>query len=98
MLAVLFLLGAALFGICIVRRVMRELLDGVEQVLWGIVAGWTLTTVGVYLIARWRGELTHKLMIVAAIVVWIVSAILIALEARRPGRASSLFVWEKKYL
>ncbi len=98
MFAVLFLLGAALSGLCLVRRVTRELLDGVEQILWGIVAGWTLTTAGIYLIARWRGELTYKLMIAATIAVWIVSAILIVFEVRRPSRASSLFIWQKKYI
>jgi hypothetical protein len=98
MLAILFLIGSALLGVCIVRHVMPQLLEGAEQILWGIVAGWTLTSVGVYLIARWRGELANKLIIAATIAVWIVSAILIVFEFRRPGRASSIFVWQKKYV
>ena len=98
MFALLFLLGAALFGLCIVRRVTRELLDGAEQVMWGVVAGWAATIVGVYLMARWRGELTSRLMIAATIAVWIVTTILIVFEVRRPSRASSLFVWQKKYV
>src|SRR5438128_511081 len=98
MLAVIFLIGSAVLGICLVRRVMRQWLNGAEQMLWGIVVGWAITIVGVYLIARWRGELTSKLMIAATIAVWIVSAILIVFEVRRGGRASSLFVWQKKYV
>ena len=98
MLAVIFLIGCAVLGICLVRRVMRQLLDGAEQILWGIVVGWILTSVGVYLIARWRGELTSKLMIGATLSVWIVSAIMIVFEVRKPSRASSFFVWQKKYV
>ena len=64
----------------VLRRVMRQLLDGAEQILWGIVVGWTLTSVGVYLIARWRGELTSKLMIGATLAVWIVSATMMVFE------------------
>jgi len=98
MLAILFLIGSAVLGVCFLRRLMRDLLDGVEQILWGVVAGWTLTTVGVYLLARCLGELTSKLMIAATIAVWIFSAILIAFEVRRRSRASSLLVWQEKYL
>src|SRR6266536_3432591 len=98
MLAILFVIGSAVLGVCIVRRLMRDLLDSGEQILWGIVAGWTLTTVGIYLIARWRGELTYKLMIVATIAVCIVSAILIVFEVRRPSQASSPLAWQKKYV
>lgn len=97
MLAVLFLVGAALFGICIVRRLMRELLNGAEQILWGIVVGWTLTIIGVYLVALWQGQLTHSLMVATTIAVWIVSAILVAFELRRPTRAQSSFVWQRHY-
>src|SRR5690242_12738008 len=97
MLAILFLIGSAGLGVCIVRRLIRSLLDGAEQILWGIVVGWTLTIVGVYLIARWRGELTGKLMIAATIATWVANAILIAVERRKPSGSQSILVWRRHY-
>ena len=86
-----------MLGMCLVRRVVRELLDGAEQLMWGIVAGWTASIVGVYLIAKGRGELTTSLMIAATIVVWLINAILIALEFAKPTRAQSIFTWRRHY-
>lgn len=97
MLAIILLLASALLGICLVRRVMRDLLDGAEQIMWGLVVGWTLTIVGVYSIARWQGQLNYKLMTVATIAIWIISAALIALEIRAPSGASSMLVWRRHY-
>src|SRR6266480_2502834 len=83
MLGILFLTGAAFLGTCLVRRVLRGLLDHSEQVLWGTVAGWTMTTLGVYLIARWHGRLTHGLMAATTAVVWLVTAVLVVPKLRR---------------
>ena len=83
MLAILFLVGAALFGACLVRRGLRCLLDGAETLMWGTVAGWSLATVFIYLLARWQGRLTHALMAWATAAVWLAAASLLPPKLRR---------------
>src|SRR5438105_3974925 len=83
MLAILFLVGAALFGACLVRRVLRRLLDGAETLMWGTVAGWSLATVFAYLLARWQGRLTHALMAWATAAVWLAAASFLLPALRR---------------
>ena len=71
MLATLFLVGAALSGAGLVRRVLGRTLDGAETLMWGAVAGWSLSTVFVYLLARWQGRLTHALMLWGTAAAWL---------------------------
>ncbi|HEX3557972.1 MAG TPA: hypothetical protein VHU19_02135 [Pyrinomonadaceae bacterium] len=80
MLATLFLVGAALFGACLVRRVLGRLLDGAETVMCGAVAGWALSTVFVYALARRQGQLTHTLMLWATAAAWLAAAVIILLQ------------------
>jgi len=70
MLAGVFLLGAALLGAGLVRRVLRGALTGAEQVLWGTLVGWMLATLCVYALARWQGRLSLALMVVACAGAW----------------------------
>jgi hypothetical protein len=86
MLATLFLSGAALFGACLVRRVLGRLLDGAETLMWGAAAGWSLATVFVYLLARWQGHLTHALMAWATAAVLAAAAPLLLPALRRFNR------------
>ena len=60
MLAILFLCGSTLLGVCLVRRALRTLLDGIEQILWGTVVGWVVATAGVYFVARWQEQLSPR--------------------------------------
>lgn len=77
MLAILFLCGSTFLGVCLVRRVLRELLDGIEQILWGTVVGWVLATLGVYFVARWQGQLSSRTVLWTTLAIWIIAAILI---------------------
>ena len=83
MLAILFLCGSVLFGVGLVRRVLRNLLDGVEQVLWGTVCGWTLAAFGVYFAARWQGQLSARTVLWATVILWILAAILLVPDRAR---------------
>ena len=76
MVAILFLCGSILLGVCLVRRAMPELLDGIEQILWGTVVGWVVTSFGAYFIARWQGQLSPRNVLWATLATWIVAAIL----------------------
>jgi len=71
MTAFLFLCGAALLGVAVIRRVLRDLLDGAEQTLFGIVVGWILTTFCAYAVAYSLGRLSYWPMVVLALISWL---------------------------
>src|SRR5262245_23003446 len=97
MLAILFLLGSALLGIGVVRRALRNFLDNVEQLLWGVITGWILTSLGVYLAARWQENLGSRLVLWSTIAIWIVVAILAVTEYRREESSRRTFSLETQY-
>ncbi|HYE15982.1 MAG TPA: hypothetical protein VD968_16190, partial [Pyrinomonadaceae bacterium] len=82
-LAVLFLVGAALAGAALVRRALRGLPGGAEQLAWGTVLGWALSALCVYAAARWQGRLTHAQVVWAAALAWLAAAALSLPELRR---------------
>ncbi len=77
MLAILFLGASTLLGVCLVRRALRGLLDAIEQILWGTVVGWVLATLGIYLVARWEGQLSPRTVLWTTLAIWIIAAILV---------------------
>ncbi|HJQ32337.1 MAG TPA: hypothetical protein VJ866_09165 [Pyrinomonadaceae bacterium] len=87
MLATLFLIGSALAGACAVRRAWRGALAVWEALLWGTVAGWMLSAVLVYGLARAQGRLTWAAVACGTAVAWLVAAVLIAPELVRLRRA-----------
>lgn len=93
MLAILFLCGSTLLGVGLVRRVLRELLDGIEQILWGTVVGWVLATVGVYFVARWQGQISSRTVLWTTLAIGIVGGIV--LVAGR-GRLSVRALFERR--
>ncbi|MFL6257138.1 MAG: hypothetical protein ACJ74T_19185, partial [Pyrinomonadaceae bacterium] len=74
MLATLFLIGSALLGACLARRVLRGVLGACEVVLWGTVAGWMLGGLTAYGLARWQGRLTWAVVAWATALVWAAAA------------------------
>ncbi|HWW77677.1 MAG TPA: hypothetical protein VNZ44_19895, partial [Pyrinomonadaceae bacterium] len=87
MLALLFLAGSALAGACAARHAWRGALAAWEQVLWGTVAGWMLSAVLVYGVARAEGRLTWAAVACVTALVWLVAAALVAPALVRPRRA-----------
>jgi hypothetical protein len=90
MLATLYLIGSALLGALLARRVLRGLLGGAEQLMWGTAAGWMLSTLFVYGLARWQGRLSYGLMAWATVLVWVVAAALWLAARPRLPRAGRL--------
>ncbi|HEX7313210.1 MAG TPA: hypothetical protein VF297_04790 [Pyrinomonadaceae bacterium] len=88
MLAILFLIGSALLGACVVRRALRGLLGGAEQLMWGAVVGWMLSALFVYGLARWQGRLSFGLMAWATVGVWLAAAALWVVAGPRLPRAA----------
>src|SRR5689334_8940747 len=58
LLTLLLLCGSALLGIGIVHRTLPQILNRIEQVLYGAVLGWSMSTLTIYLVARWQLRLT----------------------------------------
>ena len=94
MLAILFLCGSTLLGVCLVRRALGKLLDGIEQILWGTVAGWVLATFGVYLVARWQGQLLPRTVLWTTLAIWII-AVIIFVVGRGRDRFNVRALWDR---
>ena len=91
MLATLFLIGSALLGACVARRVLRGVLGACEQLMWGTVAGWVLGAAAAYGLARWQGRLTWAVVAWVTAAVWTVTALLSARLLLRPEGARGAF-------
>ncbi len=72
----LFLVGSAMFGVGLVRRLCGRLLGHAEQALWGLVVGWMLTTCAVYLLARLAGQLSFAAPLAATLAAWLAAVFL----------------------
>src|SRR4051794_27303377 len=70
MIGIIFLLGAALFGMGLVRRVFAASLNQAEQALWGLVIGWSIATAIGYGFARLSGGLNLQAVVLIVIFVW----------------------------
>lgn len=73
MIALLFLIGSAFIGIKIVNLSLGNILNKIEQCLFGIVIGWMTSTVCTYGIAYGFGRLSFNSML--ALTVFIVPAV-----------------------
>jgi hypothetical protein len=97
----IFLLGAAALGIGLVRRVavLRKLLNHAEQLMWGLVVGWMLSTLGAYFIARVLGRLSFRPMFIFAVVIWLAVALLWLQPLRRFVRQGfrGRKIWRAEY-
>ena len=98
MIAALFLLGALLFGVALVRRAFAAHLNHAEQVLWGLVVGWTLTTAATYGVARLYGGLSVAVVVAVLVMTWLAAIVLwfptiknLASQRSRPP------LWRKDY-
>ena len=100
MTALLFLAGAALAGAWVVRRALPRVLDGAEQALWGLVAGWMLATLAAYALARSLGRLSGAWMLALAIVIAAVAVALwlpAILRLRRVSARDLRGLWRARH-
>src|SRR5436190_12898862 len=97
MLALIFLSGSSVLGIALMLRVMRDLLDPIEHLLWGTVSGWLMSGLAAYLLARCFGELTSKQLIALTIVIWISAIAMIAWNQRSGLHQSVKLRWQNHY-
>jgi hypothetical protein len=98
MTAALFLIGAMLFGVALVRRAFRAHLNHAEQALSGLVSGWTLTTAATYGLARLCGGLSVAVVLVVLVATWLAAIVLwlptikTLASLRSPAR-----LWRREY-
>lgn len=102
MTGTLFLVVSALFGAGVVRRVapLRRVLDHAEQMMWGLVAGWMLTTLAAYFVARSLGRLSFAPMLCVACAVALAAAWLwlpTFRHVRRNGLPLARHLWRAQY-
>src|SRR5438477_8209017 len=100
MTAAIFLLGAAVFGIGLVRRVLAPTLNQAEHAFWGLIIGWTLATTTAYGVVRIRGSLAVPALLVVtaflclgAVVAWLPTIRHIA----RDGYNLRGLAWKESY-
>jgi hypothetical protein len=100
LMGIAFLAGAVLMGIGIVRSVepLRRLLNHAEQVMWGLVIGWVVATLGAYFIARALGGLSFRPLLFFSIALWIAAALLWLRTLRALGRLTLKTIWRTEYL
>lgn len=93
---ILFLTGSALLGLAIIRCTsLRSILNHAEQVIWGIVSGWMLTTLFAYFMARLLGQLTFRSLLWLILAVWLAAALLLFARLRQLKPSRSL--WQAEY-
>lgn len=97
MAALFLLVGAALFGAGLVRRACGAWLDAAEQALWGLVAGWALTTLCAYATARALGQLSFLPVLTLAALVWLAALCLWLPSLRKVKRQMFRRAWRPHY-
>lgn len=100
MIAAIFLLGAALFGIGLVRRIFGETLNHAEQGLWGLVVGWSLATGLGYVVARVDGSLNFQAGLIVLLFLWFAAIFFWLPTIKRAISAKSEhrgLVWQKSF-
>lgn len=100
MIGVIFLIGATLLGIGLVRRCLGPVLSAAEQVFWGVPIGWAGTTTIAYLAARMAGALSFRTALLVALFVWATAVVSWLPELRRLVRREERSVrvaWQKSW-
>jgi hypothetical protein len=97
LLASCFLLGSAILGAFAIRRLFGSRLNQAEQILWGFVVGWTLSTAVVYLLSRIQGKLDKKTIIALTAVLGIACFILLARAVVQATTQNARLRWSNDF-
>jgi len=95
-----FLLGAALFGRGLVRRLFAASLNQAEEALWGLVIGWSVATAAGYGFSRLSGGLNLPAIVLVTLFVWLGTILSWLPAIKRVVRGKSKFRgvrWEKSF-
>ena len=97
MAGVLLLIGSALAGFALVRRLLGQTLRFAEQLFWGIAVGWVLSSAGGYLLARARGRLSLGVVLAIMAAVWLCAGLLLFRDPRRLERVPFKHAWQREH-
>jgi hypothetical protein len=98
MIAVIFLIGATLFGIALIRRTFGAWITHAEQALWGLIVGWMLTTVATYGLARFFGRLSIGVVLAVLIATWLAAILLWLPTIKTLAKSRSVpRLWRKEH-
>src|ERR1041385_2134657 len=100
MTAAIFLLGAAVLGIGLVRSILASTLNHAEQALWGLIIGWSVATATAYGAVRVWGSLTVPALLVVTVFLWLGAIVAWLPTIRRVARRAYSFQilsWQKSY-
>jgi hypothetical protein len=100
MTGAIFLIGAALFGMGLVRRLFTPALNQAEQTFWGLVIGWSVATGVAYGFARTLGSLGSPTTLFAILFVWLGALLIWQPTIQRLSREAMKLkplAWDKSY-
>ena len=100
MIGVIFLLGAALCGMGLVRRIFAASVNQAEQALWGLVIGWSCSAAVGYGFARLLGGLNLQAVALVMFFVWsgaILSWLPILKQVIRDKWKFTRVTWQKSF-
>ncbi|HXI26450.1 MAG TPA: hypothetical protein VNG71_21530 [Pyrinomonadaceae bacterium] len=93
----LLLIGSALAGLALVRRLLGQALRFTEQLFWGIAVGWVLSSAGGYLLARVLGRLSFGVVLAITLAVWLFAGLLLLRELRHLKRIQFKHAWQREH-
>src|ERR1043165_1945837 len=100
MIGIIFLVGAALCGIGLVRRIFAASLNHAERGLWGLVIGWSAAAAVGYGFARLLGGLNMQAVVLVLLFVWsgaIVGWLPVIRQAIRDKGKLHRIIWERSF-
>ena len=100
MIGIIFLVGAALCGIGLVRRIFAASLNHAERGLWGLVIGWSAAAAIGYGFARLFGGLNMQAVVLVMLFVWsgaIVGWLPVIRQAIRDKGKLHRIIWERSF-
>ncbi|HVF49919.1 MAG TPA: hypothetical protein VNA19_07525 [Pyrinomonadaceae bacterium] len=99
MTALFFLAASAAFGAGLIRRVFGSLLSHAEQLMWGTVVGWMLSTLAAYALARALGRMSFAPTLALLALICIVALLLWfpVLRRLRRGEVRARALWRAEY-
>jgi hypothetical protein len=93
----LLLIGSALAGLALVRRLLGQTVRLPEQLFWGIAIGWLLSSAGGYLLARALGRLSLGVVLAITLAVWLCAGLLLLRDLRRLKRIQFKYLRERQH-
>jgi hypothetical protein len=94
---VLLLIGSALAGLALVRRLLSHALRFTEQLFWSIAVGWLLSSGVGFLLARLLGKLSFRAVLAITFAAWLFAGLLLLRDLRHLKRIQFKHAWQREH-